>query len=84
MDKKEFYNFLNREVPQEGGCMLCKVVHKQYRITEEREVDVIDYLVIERHKTSNGDTFTINDRFWYDYENLFNVEWEVIYKRHSA
>lgn len=87
MDREKlnkFYEFLDREVPQEGGCMLCKVVSKAKKVLTEEEYDKIDYFVIVRLTIANGFMFLINSRFWYDYKFLFDNEWEVIYKRHSA
>jgi len=45
----KFYEFLDREVPQEGGCMLCKVVHEVEKYNSEKFTK-IEYFVIVRKK----------------------------------
>lgn len=68
------YNFLLRETPNENGCMVCETIF------ENR----IKYLLIERFKDKMGnDIFTINGRFYYDYEYMWDCknQWKVIFKK---
>ena len=80
-------DFLNKETPKEGGCMVCLAKYKikdynpdiqafEYNPREE-------YMLVERHKCANGDMFTINERFYYDYDFNWDEQmpWEILYKK---
>ena len=59
--------WLCENVPAEGGCLLAKNKNHYYLIT--------------RFNISNGEMFTINDNFWYDYGFVFeDGGFEIIYK----
>ena len=64
--------FLDKETPPEGGCMLVAIPRKDGRL---------EYLLIERFKTGTGVMFTINDHLYYDYNFMWDNNWEIIYKR---
>ena len=82
-----FIEFLNKETPKEGGCMVCLAKYKlkdynpdiqayEYHLKEE-------YMLVERHICANGDMFTINKRFYYDYDFTWDEQtpWEILYKK---
>jgi hypothetical protein len=82
-----FNEFLNKETPKEGGCMVCLAKYKvkdynsdiqayEYHPKEE-------YMLVERHKCANGDIFTINKRYYYDYDFTWDEQtpWEILYKK---
>lgn len=77
MDKREkldsLYNFLEENHPGYGECMLCKTFYKENKTR---------YLLIEKMKASNGDIFTVNSSFWWDYTFLWDNEnpWEILFK----
>lgn len=78
----KFDEFLNKETPNEGGCMLCLAKYNldiqayEYRPREE-------YMLVERHKCANGDVFTINKKYHYDYNFAWDEQtpWEILYKK---
>lgn len=76
---KELYEFLLKETPDEGGCMLCLVTYKI------NDYDLKEYFLIERHNISNGVMFTINGRFFFDYEFVWTYEnhWNILYKNYG-
>ena len=82
-----FEEFLNKETPKEGGCMLCLAKYKadehnsDIRELEHRPRE--EYMLVERHKCINGDVFTINGRYHYDYDFTWDEEtpWEILYKK---
>ena len=84
--KEEIFDFLLKETPEEGGCMLCLVTYKvhDYDLKEKKTIlkDRTEYFLIEKHNISNGVMFTINKRFFYDYDFVWKNEnhWEIIYK----
>ena len=84
--KEEIFDFLLKETPEEGGCMLCLVTYKiyVYDLKEEKNVleDRKEYFLIEKHNISNGVMFTINKKLFYDYEFVWKNEnhWEILYK----
>lgn len=88
MIKKEVFDFLLKETPEEGGCMLCLVTYKfkTYSLKEQKNVieDRKEYFLIEKHNISNGVMFTINGRFFYDYDFVWEDgnenHWEILYK----
>ncbi len=71
---KEMKQFLNKETPMYGGCMVCRAIDKNDR----------QYLLlIERFKFSNCDGFTINMRMFYDYDSLWEEkkeDWKILWK----
>lgn len=71
-------DFLNKEVPKEGGCMVCLAKYKAMNYNPREE-----YMLIERQKCPNGDIFIINKRFYYDYEFAWDEQtpWEILYKK---
>jgi hypothetical protein len=89
MNEKEVKEFLERETPQDGGCMLCLVTYKYMKYDLEKrcdvEKDVKDYFLIERHNISNGFLFTINTRMHEDYRFVWadgnENHWEILYKK---
>lgn len=79
-----FEEFLNKETPKEGGCMLCLAKYNpdiQAYEYHPRE----DYMLVERHKCANGEVFTINKRYHYDYNFTWDEEtpWEILYKKEA-
>ena len=78
--------FLDKETPQYGGCMLClaKYKIKDYDFDTHTSVDKPreEYMLVERHKIANGDMFSVNKRFFYDYDFAWdeNAPWEILYK----
>lgn len=70
----KFEEFLNKETPTEGGCMLCLAKY------EDRHRE--EYMLVERLKCANGDIFLINKRFHYDYDFTWDEQtpWEILYK----
>ena len=89
MNANEVKEFLEKETPNEGGCMLCLVTYDftAYDILERKNVtkEHKDYMLIEKVNISNGDMFTINGRFFYDYSFIWENDnpntWEILYKR---
>ena len=84
----KFREYLDKETPSYGGCMVCLAKYtKQDWDTEKHEYfDKVreEYLLIERHKCANGDIWTINDRPYYDYDFIWNKrteDWKILYKR---
>ena len=70
-------DFLNKETPTYGGCMLCFAT---YLIGREET----DYLLIERVKLASEDTFIINHKMFYDYDYVWDnktKDWEILYKK---
>lgn len=65
-------DFLNKEVPNEGGCIVClaKYMVKDYNpdIQAYEYNPREEYMLIERYKCANSDIFTINKKFHYDYD----------------
>lgn len=69
--------------------MLCLVTYKykQYNIVKKEDEIIVkkEYFLIEKHKISNGFMFTMNDRFFYDYDFIWNNDnenhWEILYKK---
>ena len=80
-------DFLNKETPPDGGCMVCLARYrvKDFDFDSKKEVDKIreEYMLVERRKIMNGDAFTINKRFHYDYDFAWNedIPWTVLYKK---
>ena len=75
MDKEKINRlnaFLEKEAPTYGGCMVCKTLNGNR----------LDFLLIERIKIANGDSFFINHSFWYDYDFLWdeNNPWKILWK----
>lgn len=71
---KQMEEFLNKETPTYGGCMVCRAIGEDNRQ---------QLLLIERHKFANGDGFTINMRMFYDYDFLWEErkeDWKVLWK----
>lgn len=71
---KELEQFLNKETPTYGGCMVCRAIDENNRQ---------QLLLIERHKFANGDGFTINMRMFYDYDFLWEGkvgDWKILWK----
>ena len=76
MDREKLDNmfeFLDKETPTYGGCMVCQTFNHNGKQ---------DLLLVERRKFATGDGFTINMRFWHDYDFLWDVEkpWEILWK----
>ena len=71
--KEEMYKFLDRECPEEGGCMIVKA-------TKDGKSE---FLLAERHTIANGEMFTLNNHLFYDYEFKWSDEWEVIHKHRN-
>lgn len=67
--------------------MLClaKYKVKYYNpVTQAYEYDSKEeYMLVERHGSANGDVFTINKRFHYDYDFTWDEQtpWEILYKK---
>ena len=83
----ELRDFLNKEAPKEGGCMVCLAKYKVMDYNPEIQAYEYnpreEYMLIERHKCANGDIFTINKRFYYDYDFAWDEQtpWEILYKK---
>ena len=70
-------DFLNKETPTYGGCMLCFA-------TYHNDGEKTKYLLIERVKSTSGDMFIINSRLFYDYNYVWEgktKDWEILYKK---
>lgn len=69
---KEFEKFLEDNHPGIDECMVC------LSVSEKRK----EYLLIEKHKIANGFMFTINSRFFYDYNFLWDETgpWKICWK----
>jgi len=86
---EDFYNWLLKETPEEGGCMLCLVTYdfKDYSIEEKKYVlkERKEYFLVQKREIANGYMFTMNGRFFYDYdfiwENGNKNNWEILYKK---
>ena len=82
-----FDEFLNKEAPKEGGCMVCLAKYKTKDYNPDLKAYVYrpreEYMLVERHKCANGDVFTINKRFHYDYDFTWDetMPWEILYKK---
>lgn len=83
-----YREFLDKETPKEGGCMVCLVTyeHIEYSSVRHEEIPMEKkrFLLIERHKCSNGFIFTINGDMYYDYDHMWTdrtKDWEVLYKK---
>ena len=83
----KFDEFLNKETPKKGGCMVCLARYKQKDYNLDTQADEYipreEYMLVERHKSTNGDVFTVNKRFHYDYDFTWDetMPWTVLYKR---
>ncbi len=82
----KFEEFLNKETPKKGGCMLCLAKYKVKGYTHpDIKADCYkeEYMLVERHGAANGDVFTINKRFHYDYDFAWDEQapWEILYKK---
>lgn len=72
-------DFLNKETPTYGGCMLCLATYSLFNNREKTK-----YLLIERSKSASGDMFIINNRLFYDYDYVWDnktKDWEILYKK---
>ena len=62
--KMTYREFLDKETPKEGGCMVCLATYKHTEYNSVRHEDIpIEknrFLLIERHKCTNGFIFTVN------------------------
>ena len=82
-----FYDFLKKETPSYDGVMVCLAKYRwvTFDLESKKEVEVIreEYMLVERRKTLDGDTFIINKRFSVDYDFAWNEDmpWEIIYKK---
>lgn len=82
-----FDEFLNKETPKEGGCMVCLAKYKVKDYNPDIKAYVYDtreeYMLVERQQCINGDMFTINKRFYYDYDFTWDEQtpWEILYKK---
>lgn len=86
--KMTYREFLDKETPKEGGCMVCLATYKHTEYSSVRHEDIPmekkRFLLIERHKCSNGFIFTVNGDMYYDYENMWKeriTDWEILYKK---
>lgn len=73
--------FLDDNHPGYSGVLLCRGEKE----TEEGRKYTY-YFAIQKHLAGNGPTYTINDRFWYDYLDWWKEEgtpWEIIFKTTS-
>ena len=70
----ELADFLEREAPPHGGCMVCRVTRKERKEPE--------FLLVERVQYASGGSFTINHRMFYDYDFVWreNPDWEILWK----
>ena len=81
--------FLKKETPAEGGCMVClaKYPSRAFDRNKKEFVSVVkeEYMLVERHTISNGEMFTINKRFHYDYDFTWDEQtpWEILYKKEA-
>ncbi len=84
----KFKEFLDKEVPGEGGCMVCLAKYNMSLFDSEQDKNVLkekkEYFLIERYKIANGYIFTINKRPYYDYDFTWEdktSDWEILYKK---
>lgn len=84
-----FEEFLKKETPRDGGCMLCLARYKvrYYDCLDDGYAEKIkeEYMLVERHNIANGDMFNINKRLFYDYDFTWDEQapWEILYKKES-
>ena len=82
-----FIEFLNKETPKEGGCMVClaKYPDNKFDLNKNEFIPAVkeEYMLVERRKIANGDMFYINKRFFYDYDFTWDEQtpWEILYKK---
>ena len=68
-----FKEWLNKNVPQVGGCLLAM---------DDTIPDEMEYYLVERKKDSIGNSFfLVNGNFHWDMECLFNENWKIVYKK---
>ena len=81
-DLEKFYEFLDKNHPGYGECMVCKCVLPTKEGSSNEEQNKIYYFCIEKHKLSEKmDNYTINWRLWYDFLYFWKGDnWEIIYK----
>lgn len=84
----KYTEFLDKETPSYGGCMVCLATYEstKYDDVEHKTVpyEKKEYLLVERHKCANGDIWTINKRPYYDYDFTWEKkvgDWEILYKK---
>ncbi len=84
-----FEEFLNKETPGYGGCMVClakyKIKNYDPNINDYTYKPKEEYMLVERWKIANGDLFIINKRQSYDYDFTWDEEtpWEILYKKEA-
>ena len=73
----ELFNFLKKETPGYNGFMVCQTEFNNAFNNQEKQ-----FVIVIRIKTSNGDSFLIDSRFWHDYGFRWknNCHWKIIYK----
>ena len=86
--KMKYKEFLEKETPKDGGCMVCLATyeHREYSSVRHEDIPMEKkrFLLIERHKCVNGFIFTVNGDIYYDYEDMWKnrtKDWEVLYKK---
>lgn len=72
----KYDDFLEKETPGEGGCMLCEGINEKSKT---------EFFLVQRRHASNGDIFVVNSYFHYDYAFLWNEEnpWKILYKKEA-
>ena len=84
-----FKEFLNKETPGYGGCMVClakyKIKNYDSNINDFTYKPKEEYMLVERWKIANGDMFIINKRQSYDYDFTWDEEtpWKILYKKEA-
>ena len=82
-----FGEFLVKETPSYGGCMLCHAKYYKQTYDENKHEFVPElresYMLVEKHKITNGDMYTINGRAYYEYNYAWDekMPWEILYKK---
>lgn len=73
----ELFNFLKKETPGYNGFMVCQFEFNNAFNNQKKQ-----FVIVTRIKISNGDSFLINSRLWYDYSFRWKHEnpWKIIYK----
>ena len=76
-DYKSFDDFVRRECPKEGGCLLIEVVEPNKKFPK--------HLCIERHRAMNGDIFLVgSSHMHYDWTPIIwkeENEITILYKK---
>lgn len=70
---EKFFKWLDANTPKAGGCLL---------VMDDSDTKRTRYYLIERWNDGEGKTmFNVNAHFFWDFTDMFNDSWKIIYKR---